>query len=549
MRRAVETLLIAAALHAGAAAILHAQQSERAREGASEHALARIDTMALRAHTYFLSGDLLAGRGAGSEGERIAAEYIASQLIEIGLEPLGRSQFEAEAADAAMSAEPAGSAGLVGRRATRVPHLLPFQLMRADVSRASLEWVSAGEAEQLAHGAGFVVGRVGPAGVRAAEGAPLWLGTPEAALKGLAARGAADTLTGRWVVLGGQPGERSERLMPLLKQAGAVGVIALAESRRELDAWAAHLGPDRWMLAEQPDAPVWQPGLPVLLAGPQLAARLGLSADAPSTEAETPAAGEPRAPGLDAPRLLAGRLRFEPNARAVRARSMNVAGVLAGADPERRDEIVLYTAHYDHLGVRAAPAGGDSIYNGFSDNAAGVAMLLDIARAMAEDRPERSVAFVFFGAEEVGLLGSTAFAQAPPVPLEQIVALINLDAGAPPAPPAAWRLAGVTRSGLEVPMRRLVEAHGWRVRADAGSPNSDHWPFARRGVPVAFLIPDGEWENVSEAEARQLRERWDRYHRLDDEWSAAFPFAGLARYAALALEMGVSIANGSRRYR
>ncbi len=130
---------------------------------------------------------------------------------------------------------------------------------------------------------------------------------------------------------------------------------------------------------------------------------------------------------------------------------MNVACHLSGADAGARDTAIAFTAHYDHLGVSVPDASGDSIYNGFSDNAAGVAMLLGIAQAAARGRvpPLRhSVLFLFFSGEERGLLGSDHFVTAPPWPLERMAAVINLDAGAPPGAPVSWRLAGVDSSGI-----------------------------------------------------------------------------------------------------
>jgi Zn-dependent M28 family amino/carboxypeptidase len=221
-------------------------------------------------------------------------------------------------------------------------------------------------------------------------------------------------------------------------------------------------------------------------------------------------------------------------------RAANIGAVLRGSDPALRDEYIVYTAHYDHLGVSSPDASGDSVYNGFSDNAAGVAMLLAIAEAMSDDPPARSVAFLFFTGEERGLLGSAYMASSPPMPLDNIAALINLDAGAPPAPPLNWRIAGGAGTALGQLAADVATTNGWTAVLSAPSPNSDYWPFLQRGVPSIFIIPGDQWENVTTEQRDALRRRWDRYHQAGDHWHAEFPFAGLARYAAYALAVGVA---------
>jgi Zn-dependent M28 family amino/carboxypeptidase len=215
--------------------------------------------------------------------------------------------------------------------------------------------------------------------------------------------------------------------------------------------------------------------------------------------------------------------------------------MLPGTDPVMRDDVVIFTAHWDHLGVRDA-VDGDSIYNGFSDNAAGVAMLLAIAQAWRETPSARSVAFLFLGGEEEGLLGSAYYTAAPLLPLARTVAVINLDAGAPPVPPVSWRFAGTPTSSLSQLANEITRSHGWTADLGPARPNSDHWPFLARNVPAVFIVPGNKWEGVSDDERNKLRERWDHYHQASDHWAIDFPFAGLQRYASLALEIGKRVA-------
>jgi Zn-dependent M28 family amino/carboxypeptidase len=169
-------------------------------------------------------------------------------------------------------------------------------------------------------------------------------------------------------------------------------------------------------------------------------------------------------------------------------------------------------------------------------------MLLAIAEALRAAPPARSVAFLFFTGEERGLLGSAYMASASPLPLDRVTALINLDAGAPPAPPLNWRVAGGTDTPLGPLAAAVAEHNGWTAALSPASPNSDYWPFLQRGVPSIFIIPGDQWQDTSPDERNALRERWDRYHRAGDHWHHDFPFAGLQRYASYALLVGLAAA-------
>ncbi len=217
----------------------------------------------------------------------------------------------------------------------------------------------------------------------------------------------------------------------------------------------------------------------------------------------------------------------------------NVACVLPGGEPEARDTAVVFMAHYDHLGIGVPDADGDSIYNGFSDNAAGVAMLLAIARRLTENPFRHSVLFLFPSGEERGLLGSDHFVARPLWPLERIVAVINLDAGAPPAPPVRWQLAGVDSSGFGALAIAVAAERGWEITTSDARPNSDYFPFTREGVPGLLIIPGPlPYDGLSSDSSKTLRRRWDHYHRPSDEWAEDFPFDGLARYAEFAYRIG-----------
>jgi hypothetical protein len=437
-----------------------------------------VDTMAMRAHTRFLSSDALQGRGAGTAGERIAAEYIASELTRLGVSPVkDGSYFQ------------------------RVP------LKRAIIMSSTLRFN-----DQTYGAADFVWNTGGRAAFRNFNGPVIYVGP----IDSVALRRAAE-MRGKVVVLNGAMGAAALNYVPALMQAGAAGVVIGTADSAIFALYARSRGDARYFVDANVGDPVWQADLPVLIAGPALTRQLM------TRERFT---------------NLSGELQVEVQTRVEDVASVNVAGIVRGTDPRLRDQVIAYTAHYDHLGISTPDARGDTIYNGFSDNAAGVAMLLAIADLMKRNPPARSVMFLFFTGEERGLLGSSYYASHPLLPINQLSGVINLDAGAPPAPPVSWRIAGGQGSRLGQVAQTVATAQKWTAELGVASPNSDYWPFLQRGVQSIFIIPGNQWENTNTQQQAALRARWDRYHRADDEYSADFPFKGIARYALFAYLVG-----------
>jgi hypothetical protein len=248
------------------------------------------------------------------------------------------------------------------------------------------------------------------------------------------------------------------------------------------------------------------------------------------------------AAGLPAPRVLDGwraEVRLGTRVGPPAAPATNVGCLLRGSAQAER--AIVVAAHYDHLGVGVPDTAGDSIYNGFADNAAGVAMALGVGDAFAHARRAgrglaHSLVLLFFTGEEQGLLGSDWFVAHPRWPLARIAGVINLDANAPAARPSSWRIAGEEGDPLVELVRRQTAERGWQLTLAPASPGSDYYPFARRGVPAVFFVPgDGPYEGLSLTASDSLRSaEWGRYHQLDDEWDERFPFAGIERYAELA---------------
>jgi Iap family predicted aminopeptidase len=310
---------------------------------------------------------------------------------------------------------------------------------------------------------------------------------------------------------------------------GAGALLVVAGDAARYAAVRAARGPARFWVAGRRIPGVFGTPLPVLFLAPAAGARLGAAADT-----------------ADAPTLA-----LEVDARFSRTRTWNVVARLPGADPALRHEHVALVAHHDHLGVMHPQAGtraanGDSVYNGFMDDAVGVAAVLGVAGSMRARPPRRSVLFLLTGAEEQGSLGSAFFLRARPAGAGRIVAAVNLDAGAPLAPPRSWLAEGAAGTRIAPLVTRAAAACGWSVELAPPLPTSDQWSFARAGVPAFLLVPGEGWEGVTREEEERLVARWWRAHRPDDEWGPDFPWAGAARYATFARDL-VYLLGGSPR--
>jgi Zn-dependent M28 family amino/carboxypeptidase len=230
----------------------------------------------------------------------------------------------------------------------------------------------------------------------------------------------------------------------------------------------------------------------------------------------------------------------------------NILGRIEGT--ERPDETVLYSAHWDHLGVGAPDAKGDRIYNGAIDNADGIAAILEIARQFKKGPPpKRTVLFMAAAAEEQGLLGSEYYATHPLYPLAKTVADINIDALSGSGPARDISVSGDSKGELQEMLIAEAEKEGRRFTPDPepGAGHffrSDHFPFSKLGVP-ALSIESGEdlYQGGKEAGVAKRKAYIDqRYHQPADQWDATIDFRGMAIDAGLAFKLGRDLANSKR---
>ncbi|HET9034266.1 MAG TPA: M28 family metallopeptidase [Dokdonella sp.] len=229
--------------------------------------------------------------------------------------------------------------------------------------------------------------------------------------------------------------------------------------------------------------------------------------------------------------------------------SQNIAARIAGS--KRPNETVIYSAHWDHLGVGQPDASGDTIYNGAVDNATGTAALIEIARAFAKaPQPERSILFLNVTAEEKGLLGSEYYAAKPLYPLATTVAVINMDALSPMGEARNFTTSGSAQSDLLDALIADGKAAGMAYvsdpRPEAGSFfRSDHFSFAKRGVPALSygsgndLVEGGT--QAGQAAGKDYVTK--RYHQPADEWEASWTFAGMVHDLPMLYKLGSDLAN------
>jgi len=253
---------------------------------------------------------------------------------------------------------------------------------------------------------------------------------------------------------------------------------------------------------------------------------------------------------------------FQPMSLSIRIRARipssvspfstrNVVAMIQGSDATKKEEAVLYTAHWDHLGI-GIPVDGDDIYNGAVDNATGVALLLELARAFGElaTRPQRSILFAAVGAEEGGLRGSEYYGQHPFIPVGKTAVDINFDGLAPLGRTRDITLPGFERTTLRPTVEALARESQLSIRPEAQPEQgyyyrSDHFSLAKVGVP-AFSVKLGiDYVDRPEGWGVEAQEDYtaNRYHQPSDEFDPTWDFSGLEQLARFGYKLGLRVAN------
>jgi Zn-dependent M28 family amino/carboxypeptidase len=235
-----------------------------------------------------------------------------------------------------------------------------------------------------------------------------------------------------------------------------------------------------------------------------------------------------------------------------RVQSANVLGLIEGSDPELRDEVVIYTAHHDHLGIGTPNEEGDAIYNGARDNASGVSVVLAIAKALAAlpEAPRRSSLIALVGAEEQGLLGSLYYANNPTFAPGRIAANINYDNPNILGNTHDITFVGLGKSSIDEILTLIANEQGREVKPDQFADKgyfyrSDQFSLAKIGVPAMYLKPGTDYVDRPPGWGREQQDHYTNvhYHQPSDEYNDSWDLNGLVEDAFLGYWTGLAIAN------
>ena len=528
-------LLLAAALLT-TAPMLYAQQAVPKVAGVPEAAIqaaATIDSEKIRAHVRFLASDLLEGRGPGKRGAELAAEYIATQFALSGLKPAGDNgtYFQNVPLYAVHTDEAKTTFTLVpnGRRADDTPIKLTY----------GSEYVTKDQrGETSANISASIVfvgyGIVAPeykwddyAGVDVRGKVVLVIVNEPPSDDEAFFKGKTMTYSGRWTY----KYEEAARH-------GAVGVLIIHREDLASYPWAVVQNSqaiEKSYLKGDPSATLEAASWIQLDVARKL-----MSLGGHDLDREIVSAGKPGFKSYELP------VRLEAHVESVVRpyQSANVIGLVEGAAPS--GEAVLYSAHYDHLGIDP-DAKGDKIYNGAADNGTGCGILLEMARAFAQSpvRPPHRIYFAAVTAEEQGLLGSQYLGMHPPIPAGEFALDLNYDMLAPIGVPTSVDVSGGERTTFYPEVEKTARAFNLTIQPDqtpmAGHYyRSDHFSLARVGVPsfsigqgTLFVSHDAAW---GEAQEKDYTEH--HYHQPSDEYHPEMDFRGNARMAQFGLILG-----------
>ena len=498
-----------------------------------------VSLEALQAHHRFLADDALEGREPGTRGYRVAALYVASQFEQLGLRPAGDDGTFLQTVPFLTKQVDRESVSLevVGEDSRQPLRWADHYLMSADPKRARTRI----EAPVVLVGHGIVAPELGYddyAGLDV-EGAIVLIvsGAPAAFPHDQRAHYSSG---------------RSKYAEAVSR--GAVGILSMStrvdEARRPWERKVRHAEKvgRRWLDGETPND--FHPEIQCSAGlGPE-GARVLLAAAGVDVEEVLDQAEDGSLKG----RPLGIRVSAQTASIHERADCANVAALLPGRDPVLRDEVVIYTAHLDHLGVGAS-VDGDAIYNGAYDNAMGVSILLETARLLSRlpDAPRRSVLFLAVTGEESGLLGSDYFAHFPTVQREGIVATVNLDMPIFLHRPADVVAFGAEHSSLAEIVDTEARKEGLKL-ADDPMPEevifvrSDQYSFVRQGIPSVFLVP-GMTSQTPATDGLEILKTFLRthYHSPSDDLDLPVDWEAADQFTRINTRIGLAVANETSR--
>ena len=498
-------------------------------------ALDEIRGEQIAAHVQFLSDDLLEGRAPSTRGGDLAARYLAAQLVLLGFEPGGENGTYFQPVAIVESVVDPSFTLSAGAGA-------PFRYLEDVVGFSGVQSAQVRtEGEVVFVGHGIVapeynwndytgVDMKGKVALIMVNDPPATAAEPQ--LFG----GPALTYYGRWTY----------KFEEAARQ-GAAGAILIHTNESATYGW--QVVQSSWS-GTQYSIPVVA-GAPVLglkawvtdRTAREMAKRAGQDLDA-LRKAALMRGAKPVPLGIQAAATIVQKVQQKT--------SPNVIGVLKGTNPQ---QAVIYTAHYDHLGMRAPqpgePADADRIFNGAIDNASGLSGVLEIAQSLARarTRPGRSIYVLFTTAEESGLMGSEYFAAHPVLPPSAWAGNINIDSLNMTGPSRDIVLLGAERSTLG-PMAAQLAAERRRVVGPDPAPGngyffrSDHFPLAKVGIPALSLSEPVEYTSNPDAQ-KAMKDEYEnmRYHQVEDEIQPNWDYTGAVNDMKFLAELGWRIAN------
>src|SRR5579884_948142 len=502
----------------------------------AQKAMNAIDAEKIRATVKYLADDKLQGRGTGQKGGDMAADWIAAQFKSYGLAPAGDNGTYFQ------------NVNFFG--VTTDPRQTHFAFVPKSGAEIPLKFADEYVATDQTHSEKSVIDAplvfVGY-GINAPE--YKWDDYKGANLKGKYLlmlvneppsndpnffKGKALTYYGRWTYKYEEAARR-----------GAVGVILIHKTEMASYGWEVvrnSWGGESSMLRDEKDPRLKSAGWIQLDVARKLAQVAGMDLDKMMQDANSRSFKPVELP-VRVKETIVSKVR--PFA------SRNVVGKVNGSDPQLAKQAILYSAHYDHLGIHPDEK-GDNIYNGAVDNATGCGILLEMARvfAAASQKPKRSVIFAAVTAEEQGLLGSKYLGEHPPLPAKNISLDLNYDALAPLGDPQQVVVSGAERTTVYPVVEKTAKEFGLSIQPDdqpeAGHYyRSDHFSMARVGVP-AFSIDEGalfKGHDLAWGDQQEKDYVAKHYHQPSDEYRPDMDFSGDAKMAKFGLVLGWEVAN------
>jgi len=497
--------------------------------GAAFAAMQTINPEHIRWHVKFLSHDLLEGRGTGQRGGDIAAEYMATQFAEDGLKPAGdNGSYLQKVPLVGITTLPETQFTLLPKRGPAM-NLKPLdEYVAYDQTQQSQSDV---DADIVFVGYGIEAPEYkwdDYKGVNVRGKVLLMLVNEPPSDDPNFFKGKALTYYGRWTYKYEEAARK-----------GAAGVILIHKEDMASYPWEvvrnSNSGEKSYLKLEGPALKVasW---VQLEVAG-KLVQGSGMDLEKMMAEAATREFH---------PVDLGAKLKAQMVSKVRTFESNNVVAMLPGSDRNLKSEAVMYTAHYDHLGIRPEMA-GDNIYNGAADNATGCGILLELARAfsVAKDRPGRSIIFASVTAEEQGLLGSEYLGKYPPVAAGKISLDLNYDDVKPLGAPEEVEVSGAERTTFYPWVQATAKEFRLAIRPDARPEagqfyRSDHFSLARVGIP-SFSINEGMKFKGHDAAWGMEQEKdyvSKHYHQPSDEYHPEMDFVGDAAMARFGFALG-----------